>query len=508
MKRHIFLIAAMTFVHIAAGQGISDGLRYSQNGVYGTARFQGLSGAFGALGGDFSAMGINPAGSAVFIKSGGSISLAINDRENETTFLNTTTRNADTDVAVNQIGGVFVIQNRNTESIWKKLTIGLNYDQTQNQDNEIFVRGTGSNSIGDFFTSQAQGIPIDLLELQDNETISSLYSFIGTTEGVAAQNAFLGYQAFIFDPVDPENANNSVYNSNIANGSVNQRYNYVSSGYNGKATINVATQITDKYYLGVNLNSHSINYTQSTFLYEGNDNTGSTIREVAFENQLLVSGTGFSAQVGGIAKFNGLRIGLSFDTPTWHRISEETTQSLETIRIENEQSIRSIVAPNIVNVYEDYNLRTPGKITASAAYIFGKSALLSVDYSIQDYSNLKFDTIYNTVFNDNIFDSLNQSIENSLKAASSIKIGGEYRIANASIRGGFRYEESPYQNEAIMGDLVGFSLGGGLKFGSYSLDIAYSRAEQDRTESIYGLNSQISNEASFNNVALTFGASF
>src|SRR5690554_3162212 len=65
MKRiytSIFLLACS----IVSAQNINDVLRYSQESPQGTARFQGMSGAFGALGGDLSSLNVNPAGSAVF----------------------------------------------------------------------------------------------------------------------------------------------------------------------------------------------------------------------------------------------------------------------------------------------------------------------------------------------------------------------------------------------------------------------------------------------------------
>ena len=53
------------------GQDLTDALRYSTGETQGTARFKSMSGAFGALGGDMSAVSINPAGSAIFNLSHG-----------------------------------------------------------------------------------------------------------------------------------------------------------------------------------------------------------------------------------------------------------------------------------------------------------------------------------------------------------------------------------------------------------------------------------------------------
>lgn len=51
---------------IAQETTTNDALRYATSNLTGTARFRGMSGAFGAVGGDLSAISVNPAGSAFF----------------------------------------------------------------------------------------------------------------------------------------------------------------------------------------------------------------------------------------------------------------------------------------------------------------------------------------------------------------------------------------------------------------------------------------------------------
>ena len=233
MKKFTFLFITVFSIAVIQAQNITDALRYSTEALNGTARFNALSGAFGALGGDASAMTINPAGSAVFLKSAGSASLSVVDKKNKATYFNTRTNTSDTNLKFNQAGFVFVINNLNLESSFNKFTFGINYISTQNHDEDLFVTGTGNTSIGEFFLAQAQGIPLDLLQLQSGESISSLYAYLGETEGVAAQNAFLGYQGFIIDPIDPDDPTNTMYFSNIAPGTFNQQYSYYTSGYNG-----------------------------------------------------------------------------------------------------------------------------------------------------------------------------------------------------------------------------------------------------------------------------------
>ena len=503
------LIIAILTITFSQAQNITDGLRYSTKDNTGTARFTALSGAMGALGGDFSAAQINPAGGAVFLNSSLTFSASLINLQNKSNYFNNSENSNSDDFTLNQAGGVFVMNNSNEGSAFKKFNIGINYSTTKNLNNRMFIAGTGNKTIGNFFLEQAQGLPLNLLDLQSGESIGNLYSYLGQNESTAAQNAFLGYQAFLFDPMYLNDPTNTSYISNIAGNSFNQEYIFLSQGYNSKFSVNFATQVTDNYYFGINLNTHTINYTQSSFLLESNNNPASVVKKVGFENNLYVNGAGISAQIGVIAKVaNNIRLGLSFDTPTWYQISEETTQYLESRRLVDGQDIYTLVDPRVINVYEDYNLRTPANLTASAAYIFGQNGLISVDYSYKDYSSIKFSTIgnyYNAYFND-----LNYKINSTLNGASSFNAGAEYRINQISLRGGFHYEQSPYKDSDIVGDLLGFSLGAGFNLGNYNIDLAYSRSEQERNQQLYsvGLTDTAKINSVYNNFVLSMGFKF
>jgi hypothetical protein len=510
MKRITILLLAVLAIEITSAQGITDGLIYSSESQLGTARFNALSGAFGALGGDLSAVNINPAGGAVFLASSASFSIAGNDIENRATYFNTRTNSVDTDIDLNQAGGIFVFNYDSENAKFKKFTIAFNYQVEKNYNNELIIRGTGNNSIGDFFLSKAQGIPLELLQLQGGESISSLYSYLGETEGTSAQNAFLGYQGFIIDPIDEGNSQNDQYVSNISPGTFNQEYAYLTQGKKNKYTINLGAQVNNNIFLGLNLNSHSLYYYRSTFLFESNSNPGSLVNEVGFENNLSVRGFGLSAQLGMIAKIqNNFRLGFSLQSPTWYDMSEETTQFLQTRRVESGQPIIERINPQVINVFQKYSLSTPGNVTASAAYIFGDNGLISFDYSFKDYGSIRFRSYnyYNSYNNDDYFNSVNNTIKNSLNGVNSIRLGGEYRINQLSLRGGIKYEDSPYKNDVKIGDLTGFSLGLGYNLGNYYIDISYARAEQDRKQQLYsvGLTDNASITTVTSNIIFTLG---
>ena len=293
------------------------------------------------------------------------------------------------------------------------------------------------------------------------------------------QQAFLGYESFILEPADDTDNENTVYTSNIADGDFYQEYSYASTGYNGKFSANIGFQYDKNIYFGINLNSHFVNYERSTYFYEENTNTGSTINQVDFENSLLTTGEGFSLQLGSIVKVNDfIRLGLTYDSPTWLRLREETTQYLYTF--EDATSLEAEVDPAVINVFPQYNLRTPAKITGSAAFVIGDTGLISIDYSRKDYSATKFRSN-----SGGSFSQQNSILSNSLKAASTLRIGGELRHKKFSYRGGYKMEQSPYKDTAAYGDLKGFSLGLGYDFGGSRLDLAYESSKRKMENSFF-----------------------
>jgi len=74
---------------------------------------------------------------------------------------------------------------------------------------------------------------------------------------------------------------------------------------------------------------------------------------------------------------------------------------------------------------------------------------------------------------------------NILNNANEFRVGGEYKIKNFSLRGGYRFEESPFNNGRTIGDLTGYSGGLGYNFGNTKLDFAYSYAQRNTQEGFF-----------------------
>lgn len=489
MKIKITFIMVLACASLSA-QNINDVLLYSTENIQGTARFQGMSGAFGALGGDLSALNTNPAGAAVFNNSLFSVSGTVYNKNNDTFFFNRTNNTDTYDTELNQVGGVFVFKN-NGDSNWKKLSLAFNYDVVQNFDDKYFASGNNSQGIDSYFLNAAQGVPFGDILLRDDEYIEDAYLNIGADLGFTDQQAFLGYFGGIINPTDDTNVDNTTYASNAEYSSVNQEYLQTTVGYNSKFTVNFAGQYQDNLYIGTSLNFHTILYDKYTEFSETGYDADSEIQFTHFDNQLHTEGTGFSLSVGAIAKLNNnIRIGGSYQTPTWYSLTDDTAQRINSDLADDDIDFIDF---NIINLFEAYTIKTPSKVTGSAAIIFRKDGLLSFDYGYQDMSQAQLRPT-----NDPSFTTENNVITNELGSVASFRVGGEYRIDEVSLRAGYRFEQSPYANGTTIGDLTGYSGGIGYNFGGNRLDLSLNKSEQTINKQLF--DSGLTSAALINNI--------
>lgn len=498
MKKFILFIMGVLCVSVSA-QNINDVIRYGTENLQGTARFQAMGGAFGALGGDLSSLNINPAGSAVFNYSEFTISGTNYNRNNDTFFGNSVQNSELNSLEINQAGGVFVFKSSN--SPWKKLSLAINYDMVNNFDNEFFASGNTSEGIDNYFLNFAQGVPFGDILLGPNEFLEEGYLRIGSAQGFGDQQAFLGYFGGIIDPTDDSDTAGTTYVSNAQYGSVNQEYFQSTNGYNSKFTLNMAGQYQENLYVGASLNFHTIIYERLTQLDETGYDANSEIQFTTFDNFLRSEGTGFSFSLGAIAKLNdNVRVGGSYQSPTWYTIFDDTSQRINSDLADDDISFIDF---NIVNLFDEYRIKIPSKLTGSVAVIFGKEGLLSFDYGYQDMSQAELRPTTDPSFADE-----NEFITAQLGAVNSYRIGGEYRIDNVSLRGGYRFEEGPYENEGIIGDLEGYSGGIGYSFGGNRLDLALSRTERDVNELFYDSGLATTADVNRINTNVTLGYTF
>jgi long-subunit fatty acid transport protein len=262
-----------------------------------------------------------------------------------------------------------------------------------------------------------------------------------------------------------------------------------------------------KLSLGFNINIYAIDYTEFKHTSDLYNDNASFLHQVDFVQDLNTFGTGVSFQFGAIFKATDLlRLGLNYTSPTYYELEDEYSESLDVRYNETFEGRNArFISPNVINLVGPYKIKTAGKVQGSAALVLGKKGILSVDYGKKNYGSSSVKLPYAEDTN-----ALNSDINKTLDDATYLRVGGEGRIGDLSLRAGYWEEQSPYKNKAIMDDFSGFSLGMGIRFGSGSLDLAYTKSTQEYAQQLYytGLTDSANLSENMGQVVLTYNVRF
>ena len=476
MKKYIpHVLMLFLFPLGTHAQSMDDLLRSTRTELKGTARYVSMSGAFIALGGDFSAIKDNPAAAAVFLNSEIGVTLKTVENKLDAKYFGSSNSVDSRSSDIDQFGLVLVLSDTGA-SDFLKLTFAYNYQDENTFNSKFNAGGTNPNrGLDDYFLAFANGIPYRDIKTYDDEDLSQSYKYLGENNGFGSQQAFLGYQSYVINPVTTDDNNTQyVSNSNVDKRLVNHDFFVTHSGKNSKHTFSFGAQYQENLYLGFNLNSHQARFRRIDNLVENNYGGTSTFDYTEFENDLLTIGEGFSFQFGAIYKADNLRVGLSYHSPVWYQMTDELVQFI----ITNKSNGKDTIDPGITNIYQ-YNMSTPSRYSGGLAYVFGSKGLISVQYDFVNYQNASFDVGNG----DDNFINQNKIINSTLKSAGTLKIGGEYRLGRLSVRGGYLNQGSINKKSTDLSK--GTSFGLGYDFGGSALNFALSNLVFERSESIY-----------------------
>jgi len=459
-------------------QDITDGLRYSQNDLLGSARFTAMSGAFSSLGGDMSAIGLNPAGATTYSTNQYSGTLSFYNQQNNSDYFGNLQNKSyasinDNFLSFDQIGGIWVFKSNTND--WNKFAVAFNYNKEATYGNSLHIQGVnplGSSTL-DYFLSNANGMAKDDLDLHTGENIDNVYSYLGENMGYSAQQAFLAYQAYAINPVDDTDPNNTQYTGAGTYSQVAHNAKINNTGHKSRMDFSVAATYEHQLQLGFSLTTYNIDYTQNNRLIEDHYAPISDLQLLQFNNTLSVEGSGLGIKLGLIYKpTNNIRFGIALHSPEWLEINESTKQSIHT-EFGNGDVVD--IAPNINNSFAPYKVVTPTKIIAGGSLVIQKKGLISVDYTYQNYAGLHFkekDTNADSTY----FDNLNDQINNQMQGVHNLRVGGELKLDKLSLRAGTFMKNSPYKNQEDLNASNGFTAGFGYKFGKIIMDASYINA--------------------------------
>ncbi len=481
-----FFIIILLSLSINA-QSFEDAWRYQKDNLTGTARFTGMSGAFSSLGGDLSAVSLNPAGATTFTTNRITGTFSLYNVSNNADYFDQYKSNNynsfdDRFIGFDQLGAVWVF--KSDVSDWNKIAMSVNFNKDTDYGNNIRIAGVNDagNSATTYFVENANSVPLQDLELVDDYT--SDYKWLGENYDYGAQQGYLGYQAYVINAINPSDDNNTQYVANANYDKVRHYNKIATTGNKSHFDFTLAGTYQNKLQLGFGFTAYSIDYTEHNSIEEDNYDTTSDLQYLKLQNTLRVEGGGFGIKLGAIYKLtHGIKLSLAYHSPEWFEIDEYMKQSLHTEMINNDIFD---IKPDVENEFAPYKIITPSKFIVGVSTVINKKIVLSADYTYQNIANIHFkekDADADTTY----FDNLNDEIADTMQPVHKLNFGGEIKLDKLFLRGGGFLSTSPLKNTQDAYAYNGYSAGLGYNFGTFVIDFAYMYRSEQITKNILTL---------------------
>jgi long-subunit fatty acid transport protein len=486
------LLVVFTLFSGLSGQNVDDALRYSQVFYGGTARFMSMGGAFTALGGDISSLSQNPAGIGVFRSSEMSVTPQLN-YINSTAGFHGNTSDYIYNFNLGQAGFVSNIVTNKGSTGLLKLNFGYSFNKTNNLHQETRIQGiNNTSSMADYWAGVGEGTKY--YNLEGPEGIAYDTWIIDTITGSGAMSYGTVFSNYGDNPP-------SVYGQTVQRLISNE-------GFTGEHAISIGGNYSDRVYFGATFGISQLRYiSQFQHSEVANDQMPSLFENFNYLDYYEDRGTGYSFKLGAIIKpVETMRIGIAFHSPVWYHIDEYFFETVSS-NFSDGSRYESSNDPMRFN----YALATPFRVLGGVAIQIKKVALLSADYEFVDYSMAKFSETgdgYN-------YSEKNDNIQNSLKSASNLRVGGEFRFDKLYLRGGYGYYGKAFAQSEDNANLDYNAISGGIGFRekNFSIDFGYTHMSSSQIYYLYPLPDTF--EAARANIStnqnmfsLTFGYKF
>ncbi|MDR0757650.1 MAG: hypothetical protein LBF85_07385 [Tannerella sp.] len=433
----LFLSSGMMFA-----QGEMDAFRFSQTDLNGSARSVSMGGAFGALGGDMSAMSHNPAGLGVYRSS-----------EIQATFdFYSSNVNADWGGVVNsRRRNAFCMDNFSYEGYFptgndrgvKGWNIGFSYNKVKEFSRKYSAAGNSKFSLADYVASRTTfafgnegGIYLDELQLTDR------YDPYVNSDLAGQWLPILGYESGFIEPQDDKNSKNDVYYSAFPGALKETLLNISERGAMKEYNFALATNISDIVFLGLTVNITDIDYRLASRHHDTFAGRNSENDYLTLENSLETEGTAYSANLGVIVRpINALRFGVAYNSPKWYKMTDYFLATGESYVASYSDQPKMKAETPADHSIADYALQTPGRWIFSVAGVIGNTALVSFDYELTDYKTMRLGSYDGEDFS---FETDNSIINKDFGMAKTVKAGVEIKPASRlALRAGYMQQSNP-----------------------------------------------------------------
>ena len=434
-----------------------DALLFSENNYEGTARTVAMGNAFTALGGDLGSVALNPAGSAVAGYSQITITPSLTFSASTTQgvpppgangslpyFENRIRSNA-TSFSVPNIGVTACFDTHRTSGL-KNIIFGFVMNKSAGWNEDVYASGTNHKT--SFMGAMAYEATIDGLlgaELGAENAYNSMpwKPVVGYQSGMIStfggyDDQFVGASEVIYD------------NGGVAiGGPLNQSYGRIVKGGKYDYLFNIAANISDFIYIGANLGVTSIEYGYDEYFKEGavdpadfqidmENGDRMYFKDMKYRYAYSALGTGYFGKFGIIVTpGGGFRIGAAIQTPSVNRISEQWYQAGETSYTDSRYNAEAESPLG----EGSYTMVSPFRANLGLAFTFGRFGVISADYEMCDYGQMKYKT---NGYDRDYFEEINRDIRERFGMSHIFRAGLEVKpTGKLALRAGYRMATSP-----------------------------------------------------------------
>ena len=470
-----------------------------QHDARGSARYQALSGAMGAIGADFSSIHQNPAGLSYF-RSGSKLSLSLAHSTYGANNVWNGTSTSLSDKNRLHIDEISYVSNFTTGSGMNvAYGIGIQNNGRMQRRTDAFTQfGAGANlsSLADYSAATLNNIkPMPILDKGTGN-----YS-------IAPWISAFGYEA-IWHQYD---VNKKRYVSAYQNSPlVDAELIFNEVGATSNFDFALAAEFSPSFSLGGSVSFTTLDYEYTSLYKEKHSGVDAKAGQygLSLDSKQSISGLGVRFAVGALVRpVEALRLGASIYSPVFYSNMrlDSYVQAFgvsELIKVDPFAGRERIGASQ--DSHSTFGFSTPWRFTLSGAYVFGRRAILSADYEYQNYAGTRLrnavEDDYDYGSSSNIYSSDNDAIKEDFGGTHTWRLGLEYNLSRRlALRLGYKTVSAPdYVSELkkdipvievqvagtavhyrLPGALNNYSVGLGYKLSpKWTLDLAYSYSEQ------------------------------
>jgi hypothetical protein len=432
----------------------TDAFRYTYRPLpTGSARALSLGGAQGALGGDATALLVNPAGIGLFRRAEVAVGIDYGNSLLQSNYLENTNTATRDKIGLSHAAAIFATpQSLSGQS----LQFGISYVRSHDFRQDTYYQASNPySSLADVWTEEAAGIHAGVFEAEAaNNEIYDLAS--------------LAYATFVINPYADDSTAyytefRDVNNQLVA--PILQEERVKESGNRSVFNITVGGQVQEKVYWGATVGVEVINYQRENVYKERLSRTAADGELQAFtlRQRYTATGGGLYLGLGVIVRpVETLRLGISVQTPTGFSLYETSRAS-----IESESVGFSKVSASMLPYEYDFRYRSPWRATGSLFWQIKKYGFVTADVEWIPYRQMGVSG------SDDNFDESGErrAIQETFRNTIQARVGAEARLGSWYVRSGVCYTPSPLRSGQEYYDAMAFTAGIGYRLQGFQLSV-------------------------------------